>query len=399
MDESDPLPNSETMTPEPPSAAPLADAVPPPVSAPTTPSGAGSASSVTSGAAIAPRTDWPPPPPGIPTAPREPPPQPSPPAPAPADVTLPSTTTSAPTVAGLAGLGTGVPTSGRRPRRSLRLARAAVLLVVVAAAATLVVFLVTRTTAGSPSGALVSALDSGAAKFLRAELTTTTTTLAPPQIPVPVVYRIETTDPVVFLTIDDGWAANPAVIDVVTARKAPITAFLLTTPAKRDIEYFRKVTAFGGDVESHTMNHQQLTKLPPPGQHAQICGNADVLTALLGQHPLLFRPPYGSFNNETNTIIGQCGMYANVMWSVSVNKGRIAHRFPGQALKPGDIILFHFRPELPSDLNAVFAELDRLGLRPAPLLDYLGPKAKPPNTKPAASPAPAATAPAVPTNE
>jgi peptidoglycan/xylan/chitin deacetylase (PgdA/CDA1 family) len=44
----------------------------------------------------------------------------------------------------------------------------------------------------------------------------------------PVIYRVATTQPVVFLTIDDGWVRDPQVINFIRDHQLPATVFLLT---------------------------------------------------------------------------------------------------------------------------------------------------------------------------
>src|SRR5687767_6077557 len=54
----------------------------------------------------------------------------------------------------------------------------------------------------------------------------------------PVVHRVETTDPVVFVTIDDGWTRSPAAYDQIRARGWPIANFVLPDPLRADPGYY-----------------------------------------------------------------------------------------------------------------------------------------------------------------
>ncbi len=198
--------------------------------------------------------------------------------------------------------------------------------------------------------------------------------LPPPPSPVPVVFHVPTTDPVVFVTIDDGWYATPGALDALRSRNIPATSFLIASPAERAAGYYREIVDLGGTVENHSLTHPQYAKLPRPGQVAEICGNSDRLAATFGRRPLLARPPYGSYNATTNQVFAECGVYANVMWSAEVRQGRLFLDGPG-GLQAGDVVLLHYRPETAGDLAVLFAAMDQAGLRAARLQDYLLPKA------------------------
>jgi peptidoglycan/xylan/chitin deacetylase (PgdA/CDA1 family) len=94
---------------------------------------------------------------------------------------------------------------------------------------------------------------------------------------------------------------------------------------------------------------------------------------LFGRKPTLFRPPFGSMDNNTVAATANCGLSAVVLWNATVNRGQLQRATPGP-LTSGDIILLHWGPGLAADLVVLSAYLDRSGLRTALLEDYLGPR-------------------------
>ena len=207
----------------------------------------------------------------------------------------------------------------------------------------------------------------------------TTTTARPPVTLVPlastpgvapVISRVETTDPVVFLTIDDGHTRNPEVRAALQELGVPVSLFLLDGPVQADPEFFRQLP--DTVVESHSRKHPDMRTLSEEGQRAEICGNADVLERAFGRRPVLFRPPYGVYNEATTRAAAACGMAAVVLWEVSVNGADVGYRTMPQ-LRPGDILLMHFRPSFVTELRALADRVDEAGLRFALLEDYLVP--------------------------
>lgn len=90
--------------------------------------------------------------------------------------------------------------------------------------------------------------DRAANRTLAAALTATTTTLPPPPTPkpVPVVTRIDTTDPVVFITIDDGWQPLPEAVILLRTQQAPVAASLIAWKAQGNADFYRDVLSLAG---------------------------------------------------------------------------------------------------------------------------------------------------------
>lgn len=184
----------------------------------------------------------------------------------------------------------------------------------------------------------------------------------------PVITRIETTDPVVFVTIDDGTERSPEVADVLSELDMPVTLFLVDHPIDVGAGYFASLP--GALVESHTRTHADLRVLSEADQRAEICGNADTIAAAFGSRPSLFRPPYGYHNDATHRAAADCGMSAVVLWNVVVEDGTISFRTVPR-LRPGDIVLLHFTAGLPDDLRLLYERIRAAGLTVARLEDYL----------------------------
>jgi peptidoglycan/xylan/chitin deacetylase (PgdA/CDA1 family) len=208
---------------------------------------------------------------------------------------------------------------------------------------------------------------------------TTTTTKAWPKAPVPaipaagavpVISRIATADPVVFLTIDDGFIRDPRVPELLAQFKIPATLFVNQGPYLADPDYFARVTASGGSINSHTKSHQLLTKLSPSAQRAEICGMRDII----GRHVFVpghfFRAPFGLSNTATQTAASSCGINAVLLWHATLNDGRVQYQ-QGNQLQPGDIILTHFRDDLYDNIRALIWQSAIQGLTIAPIEDYL----------------------------
>jgi peptidoglycan/xylan/chitin deacetylase (PgdA/CDA1 family) len=174
---------------------------------------------------------------------------------------------------------------------------------------------------------------------------------------------------VVFLTIDDGYFRDPRVVDFIKTNRLPITVFLLTRAGREDPAYFKALQAAGAAIEDHTLTHPRLPTLSLPAQQREICAAADDDARTYGARPTLMRPPYGVENRATQQAAAACGMKAVVEWTATVDNGHLT-AIQGR-LKPGYILILHFRPSLFTDLQAAVTAIQASDLTIGLLEAYL----------------------------
>lgn len=192
----------------------------------------------------------------------------------------------------------------------------------------------------------------------------------PPTDVSPVVNRIETAEPVIFITIDDGVYPHDKALQVLERRGVAATLFLNDANIHRHYDYFKMWQASGSTIQNHTAGHRYLPRLTPEAQQAEICHNQHRLTELYGREPTLFRAPYGAFNEFTRRVVASCHMKAVVGWSAVVENGAI-HLQGVPSLRPGDIVLLHFTPLLEHDLNVLLDVAQSAGLHIGQLEDWI----------------------------
>ena len=213
---------------------------------------------------------------------------------------------------------------------------------------------------------------------------------APPAVPVALpagptakmFHTIPVTANVAFLTMDDGIVQQSQDLQVMKAAGIPFTMFLIGPVAAKNPPFFKSLVADGGVIEDHTISHPDLKGKSYAFQKNEICGGKAKLTTAFGQAPTLFRPPYGDYDQNTLKAVHDCGLQAAFDWSETVNDGKVYYQTSLHKIRPGDIILMHFRPAFPQDVLAALTAIHAAGLTPALLTDYVGP----PATQPAGQP-------------
>ncbi|MEV8587825.1 polysaccharide deacetylase family protein [Streptomyces sp. NPDC051180] len=171
----------------------------------------------------------------------------------------------------------------------------------------------------------------------------------PPGGPVPVISEIPTREKIVFLTIDDGAEKDPAFVEMMRDLDIPFTMFLTDAAIRADYGYFAPLVAQGHGLANHTLTHPNLRTLSQEAQRREICGQQTRLRERYGQVPRLFRPPYGNWNEATRAAAGECGVDAIVLWRESMQIKNMQYQRGDRKLRPGDIVLAHFRG--PSELK------------------------------------------------
>ncbi|WP_309476654.1 polysaccharide deacetylase family protein [Arthrobacter sp. ISL-95] len=189
----------------------------------------------------------------------------------------------------------------------------------------------------------------------------------------PVITKIETKHPVVFLTIDDGNIKTPESIKLMAEYDYPSSLFLTRDTVADNPAFFKAFQAQGSLIENHTVTHN-INMVRQWGYQQQLndmVGMQEYAFQHYGRRPTLFRPPGGAYSNVMRKAVADAGMKAIVTWEAKANAGKMDYQV-GNSLRPGDIVLMHFRAEFAADLAAFRAAQLAAGLEVVLLEDFLG---------------------------
>jgi hypothetical protein len=186
----------------------------------------------------------------------------------------------------------------------------------------------------------------------------------------PVLSRIPTKEPVVFLGIDDGAQKAPFDLQMMKANRIRASLFLADIFVRDQPQFFADFVRAGSLIENHTVHHRMLSDLSYGHQKQEICDQADRQQQLYGRRPVLFRPPGGDYNMDTRKAAAACGMRAVILWIAKANGGMMEYQV-GNSLQRGDIVLMHFRPEFQRDMQSFLDAQNAAGLHTELLEDWL----------------------------
>ena len=160
-----------------------------------------------------------------------------------------------------------------------------------------------------------------------------------------VFSRVPISDKVVFVTIDDGVEKDPAFVQMVKDLQVPITVCLADTLIKDDYAYFSRLHETGHvSIQNHTLTHPlDMPRLSAARQLEEIAGQQEKLRARYGTTPRIFRPPGGNYDETTIDAVARAGLGGVMLWKEAMQIQDMQYQSPGHDLRPGDIILCHFR--------------------------------------------------------
>lgn len=189
----------------------------------------------------------------------------------------------------------------------------------------------------------------------------------------PVITKIPTKQPVVFLTIDDGQVKSPESVRLLSETGYPATLFLTSNTVRDNPAFFKAFMAQGSLVENHTVSHNvnMTTQWGYQRQLDDIVGMQDFALQQYGRKPTLFRPPGGAYSTAMRQAVAAAGLKAIITWEAKANAGRMDYQY-GNSLRPGDIVLMHFRPEFAADFEAFRSAQVAAGLEVVLLEEFLG---------------------------
>jgi peptidoglycan-N-acetylglucosamine deacetylase len=168
----------------------------------------------------------------------------------------------------------------------------------------------------------------------------------------------------IALTFDDGPGPyTPAVLRVLRRFKVKATFFEVGFMERWFHSSTTKALGEGHAIGDHTESHPQLARMSRPAQRVQIISQAEWLHKLGVPRPRLFRPPFGSFDDHTFTVLRNNRMLM-VLWSVDAQDFRqpgvkaIVQRVVRGA-HPGAIVLMHDAGGVRSQTVAALPEIIR----------------------------------------
>ena len=191
------------------------------------------------------------------------------------------------------------------------------------------------------------------------------------------IYCVNRDDNKISISFDAAWGGDKTlgILDLLDEYNIKTTFFLVDIWTQKYPELVKEIVARGHEIGNHSTSHPQMSKLNETQIAKELNTQADNVLAIAGVRPVLFRPPYGDYNNRVITTARAQG-FVPIQWSVdSLDwKNRGAQEIINRAtkVKSGDIVLFHNDSQYILDaLPAVLKYYAENGYSVVPISDIL----------------------------
>ncbi len=163
------------------------------------------------------------------------------------------------------------------------------------------------------------------------------------------IYCVNTDKPLVAISFDAAWGNEQtnSILDCLKKYNVKSTFFLTGGWVDKYGDDVKQIAAAGHDIGNHSQNHKQMSRLSKEQCIIEIQQVHDKVKTLTGKDMILFRPPYGDYNNNLINVCNELNYYC-IQWDVdSLDwKDYSAKTITNRVLKDkhlgnGSIILFH----------------------------------------------------------
>ena len=180
------------------------------------------------------------------------------------------------------------------------------------------------------------------------------------------------------ISFDAAWgsARTPQILQILAEHNIK-TTFFLTNIWLNDYPHLaREIASSGHEIALHTATHPRLTDLTDEKIREELRENFRLVKEITGQDPVLFRPPFGAYNNRVIKII-QEENFIPIQWSVDsldwkgVSADDIFQRVT-KRIHPGAIVLFHNDGvNTPRALEPILEYLEKDGYKVVPVSELI----------------------------
>jgi polysaccharide deacetylase family sporulation protein PdaB len=131
------------------------------------------------------------------------------------------------------------------------------------------------------------------------------------------IYSVETEEKKIAISFDAAYGDQytPQILDILDGYNVKTTFFLVGFWIDKYGEVLEEIHRRGHEIGNHSTTHPQMSKLTVEEIKKELETTAEKIKAVTGKDPILFRPPFGDYNNKVIETAQQLGYYS-IQWDV-----------------------------------------------------------------------------------
>lgn len=192
------------------------------------------------------------------------------------------------------------------------------------------------------------------------------------------IYSVDTEEKKISISFDAAWGDEYTkdILDTLDKYNVKSTFFLVGFWVDKYPEHVKQIYDRGHDVGNHSSNHPYMSKLSEEQMTQELNKTGEKIKSITGEKPILFRPPFGDYNDKVISVCRDNGYYA-IQWDVDsldwkeLGVQPVVDRVT-RNVKNGSIVLFHNNAKYISQyLPIVIERLQEQGYEIVPISELI----------------------------
>lgn len=188
------------------------------------------------------------------------------------------------------------------------------------------------------------------------------------------IYSVETEEKTVAISFDAAWGDEytQEILDILAKEDIKTTFFLVSLWIDKYPDQVKAIVDAGHEIGNHSNTHPDMAKLDTSKMEEELKVTNDKIHEFTKKDTKLFRPPFGSYNDQVIKTCEKLGLQT-IQWDVDSldwkNEGteQIINRVISN-IRPGSIVLFHNNAEYTTKaLPSIIKELKEEGYKIVPV--------------------------------
>lgn len=192
------------------------------------------------------------------------------------------------------------------------------------------------------------------------------------------IYCVETKEKKVAISFDAAWGIEHTenILDALDKYDVKTTFFLVEFWARKHPDMVKAIHDRGHEIGNHSATHPKMSTLNESKIIDELKKTENVIKEITGERTILFRPPFGDYNNR---LIRTCkeNNYYVIQWDVDsldwkeFSVDSVVNRVT-KNVKNGSIVLFHNNAKYISEfLPIVLQKLTEEGYKIVPVSELI----------------------------
>lgn len=161
------------------------------------------------------------------------------------------------------------------------------------------------------------------------------------------IYQVQTEEKKIALTLNCAWNADDidSILNTLKKNNVKFTFFIVGDWADKFPEAVKKIADAGHEIANHSNAHPHVNNLSKEENKQEIQSCSDKIEKITGQKTILYRAPYGEYNNTVIQAAKEAS-HVPIQWNLDtldytgLTGQEMWNRLNGK-LENGSIILMH----------------------------------------------------------